>query len=104
LHLPILFVHSHKDKVVPIKSSQRLYLLLKMLGHEHVYLLELNAGLHGKLIIGPEAETYQNVVHAFYKKYNLAYNEHFALKGESFLAQCQPSIVDVVCRIKKIQK
>ncbi len=98
--LPIIFVHSQKDRVIPIKSSRTLYVALKALGYQHVYLLELEAGLHGKLMLGSEASTYQNVVHAFYKKYHLPYNHEFARLGDPLLALCQPSIAEIMYRLK----
>lgn len=99
--IPIILIHSKKDKVIPIKSSRKIYLVLKSLGYENIYLLELSEGLHGKLMQGPEAEIYQNVVHAFYKKCNLPCNDMLALKGEPFLPLCQPSIPEIVYRIKR---
>ena len=40
-----------------------------------------------------EGEKYQNVVHAFYKKYDLPYNPEFAKKGNADFKKCQPNIV-----------
>lgn len=99
--LPVILIHSKKDRVIPIKSSRKIYLVLKSLGYEEIYLVELSHGLHGKLMQGKDAELYQNIIHAFYKKYNLPHNNTFALKGEPFLALCQPSMAEVIYRIKR---
>lgn len=99
--LPILLVHSKKDKVIPVKCSRELYMLLRQTGHQHVYLFELQSGAHGKLMNGPDAIHYQNVVHAFYKKYNLPHHETFAQNGENLLLLSQPTIHDVKLRNKR---
>lgn len=99
--LPIIFIHSKKDKVVPINSSRRLYMKLRQLGHEHVYLVELASGNHGKLLIGPDSEFYLLTVHAFYKKYGLPHDPDYAQRGAHLLALCQPSIAEVAQRLKK---
>lgn len=98
-NIPILLIYSPKDKVIPLISSLILYVALREAGHEHVYLLELSSGDHGKLMLSSEASKYQNVVHAFYKKYNLPYNAKCALQGEALLEQCQPSIEVIKKRI-----
>ncbi len=97
-NIPILIVHSKKDKVIPVKCSRKLYIKLRQSGHHHVYLFELHNGAHGKLMNGPDAIHYQNIVHAFYKKYNLPYHEPFARDGEHLLLLSQPTIQDVKLR------
>ena len=100
-HLPIMLVHSKKDKTVPINSSRRLYIKLKETGHKNLYLVELQSGNHGKLLFGPDADFYNYVVHAFYKKYNLAHHHEFAQRGQNLLQLCQPAISEVALRMKK---
>ncbi|HEX2978034.1 MAG TPA: prolyl oligopeptidase family serine peptidase [Candidatus Babeliales bacterium] len=100
-HVPILFVHSAKDKVVPVQCSRKLYIKLKETGHQHVYLLELPSGDHGKLMNSEHSLMYQNAVHAFYKKYGLPHQEDFAKHGEAFLALAQPGIAEVQARDKR---
>lgn len=95
--VPILFVHSRKDKVIPINSSRKLYVKLALAGHKDIYLLELKNGLHGKILASPEGELYQNAVHAFYKKYDLPHDPQLAILGESLLVQ--PTVPDVMARI-----
>ncbi|MGE0206734.1 MAG: alpha/beta hydrolase family protein [Candidatus Babeliales bacterium] len=99
--MPIMLVHSKKDRTVPINSSRRLYIKLRETGHEHVYLVELQSGNHGKLIFGPDADFYTYVAHAFYKRYNIDHHPDFAHHGKHLLALCQPSIADVSQRIQK---
>lgn len=99
--MPVIFIHSKKDRTVPINSSRRLYVRLKETGHEHVYLVELQSGNHGKLIFGQDADFYNYVVHAFYKKYDLTHNPEFARHGQNLLQLCQPSVQDVLQRIKR---
>lgn len=91
-HIPIMLVHSKKDKVVPVTSSRNLYIKLRSTGNNHVYLVELLSGSHGKLLHGPDADLYFFSVHAFYKKYGLYCNENAAERGGWYLAQCQPDI------------
>jgi pimeloyl-ACP methyl ester carboxylesterase len=100
-NVPILLVHSVKDRVVPIQCSRKLYMKLKESGHQHVYLLELPGGDHGKLMNSEHAVLYQNVVHAFYKKYGLPHHEGFAVQGEYMLSMAQPGILEVQSREKR---
>jgi alpha-beta hydrolase superfamily lysophospholipase len=99
--IPIILIHSIKDKVIPVNSSRALYLALKNSGHEHTYLLELASGSHGKLMAGSCAQIYQDTVHAFYKKYDIPHNPEYALRGEPLLAETQPSVGDVRKKQKK---
>jgi hypothetical protein len=48
-----------------------------------------------------EGELYNNVVHAFYKKYNLPHNAAWAQSGEIMLNYCQPSLDEITKRIRK---
>jgi hypothetical protein len=70
--VPLLFVHSREDRVVPVESSRALYHHLVTKGHEHVYYLELEHGAHGKVMWGPDAALYQEAVHGFFKRYAIA--------------------------------
>lgn len=89
--LPILIVCSAQDKLVPVWSSINLYKILRDSGHMNTYLLVLPAGQHAKLInnqiYGP---LYQQVTHAFYKKFNLPHDSHYAQLGTPLLNICQP--------------
>ena len=100
-NIPILLVHPVKDKVVPVNSSRRLYLKLRLMGHERIHLLELPMGSHAKSIQGPYGAMFQYTTHAFYKKYNLPHEESFAEKGHIYLAATQPSIEEIKILIDK---
>ena len=102
--LPIMLVHSKRDKVVPCLSSRRLYMKLRESGHKHVYLLELTSGQHGKSLRGEDGDYYYYVVHAFYQRYGIPCDQTAARKGEPFLESCQPDIAEVNKRIKRSKK
>ena len=92
--LPILIICCTNDKLVPVWSSINLYIQLRESGHEHAYLLIMPEGVHGRLIRDPDYQYwYQNVTHAFYKKYGLPHNPEFAKSG-TFLFEtlCQPPV------------
>lgn len=88
--LPILFICSKQDELVHYLCTVNLYHTLRKSGHEHAYILILNQGDHGKLLHNTIGSTYQNVVHAFYKKYDMPHDEVAARYGKSKLAKCQP--------------
>ncbi len=100
-HIPILIIHTKHDKTISINSSRSLYKALLLSGHANTYLLELASGDHGKLILGPEADLYKCVVHAFYKKFNLPYNNAYAQRGQTMLLYCQPTLEEITKRIQK---
>jgi len=101
INIPIIFIHAKTDKVIPINSTRRLYIKLKEAGHQNVYLAELSSGSHGKLLRGRDADFYQFVVHAFYKKFGLSHDNDSAHRGKHLLALCQPTIDEVKKRMKK---
>jgi pimeloyl-ACP methyl ester carboxylesterase len=101
--IPLLIIASLEDTLIPAANSASIYQKLRELGHEHVYLLLLNKGSHGFLLENDDALIYISTVHAFYKKYNLPYNQTFATQGDAILMQCQPTktIVDDALKNKK---
>ena len=88
--IPILIICSKEDQRVPYASSINMYKKLRLSGHEHTYILILDHGRHAKIICDVDGQKYQEVVHAFYKKYNLSYSSAHADSGEKYLMQCQP--------------
>lgn len=78
---PILIVASITDDLVPWESSFALYQELKNAGHTKVHFLLLEQGNHGFLLSGPDGKKYQQVVHAFYKHYDLPCDELIAEQG-----------------------
>lgn len=92
--LPILIICSKEDSLVPYTSSLNVYKKLIETGHTHVYIFIAEHGRHAFILQGPDGEKYQQVVNAFYKKYNLPYTADDAEKGESLLALCQPIFIE----------
>lgn len=88
--IPIFIICSEEDHLVPCSSSINVYKKLVECGHQHVYIFIAKQGRHAAILQGPDGEKYQQVINAFYKKYNLPYNPSDAEKGESLLALCQP--------------
>jgi len=99
--IPIMIIHSSRDRTIPINSSRNLYRSLLLAGHPHAYFLELASGEHGKLVYSIESDLYAHVLHAFYKKYDLPHNPHFAAQGENMLKHCQPTLDEINKKIKK---
>lgn len=91
-NLPIIFIHSKEDKLIPIDCSRNLYNMLKKAGFKHVYLLELDYGEHANYQFGYDAKKYQATVHAFYKKYGINCDDKLANQGKKFLSYCQPEL------------
>lgn len=87
---PVLLICSKEDKFVPMQSTVALYERLLMGRHAKAHLLVLEKGEHGKLLSGEEGTEYQNVVHAFYKHYDLPHDAKLAAKGKKLFAKTQP--------------
>lgn len=81
--IPMLFVTVENDHSVPPTSALNLLNIRKQSGFINGYHLHLLSGRHGKLMAGPSATLYQNVVHAFYAHYQLPHNEIYAQEGLS---------------------
>ncbi len=101
--VPLLIIASLEDTLIPALNSASIYFKLRDCGHQHVYFLLLDKGVHAYLLENDDAPFYFNTVHAFYKKYNLPHNQTFAAQGDALLAQCQPSkkAVDDALKNKK---
>ncbi len=101
--LPLIIIASLEDTLIPAANSASIYFKLRDCGHQHIYFLLLDKGAHAHLLENDDAPLYFNVVHAFYKKYNLPHNQTFAAQGDTLLAQCQPSrkTVDDALKNKK---
>ncbi len=87
-NIPLLFIHSKEDALIPIRHSRLLYRLLRPISnkedavHDKVHLLELNYGRHAGYIFGGDKEEYRNTSHAFYKTYGIPHNKDFAENGK----------------------
>jgi len=92
--IPLLFVTSLKDWVVPPQCTFRLYTRLKERGFTNVHILVLQRATHPCYMLDDAAdrELYETVVHAFYKQYNLPHNSAKAAAGASAFACTQPSV------------
>jgi len=84
-NIPILIVCSKEDARVPAWSSENLAQALKDAGHPMVHCVTLERGVHGKLIKGPDGQTYRNAVHAFYQKYGLDPHPEWAELGKGLI-------------------
>lgn len=96
--IPVLFVHSKKDSLIPVSCSRGLYKNLKKMGHKKVYLLELNNADHNDATTSSDANMYQRVVHAFYKEYGLPYDADLAGAGLAQFTLTQPSLAEIASR------
>lgn len=92
--VPLLFVTSLKDWVVPPQSTFRLYARLKERCFTNVHILVLERSTHPCYMLDDAAdrELYESVVHAFYKQYNLPHNAAKAAAGASAFSRTQPSV------------
>jgi alpha-beta hydrolase superfamily lysophospholipase len=89
--LPILFICSKKDDLVPCSSTQALYYKCKELGFTNAYILVLKSGQHAHFLENSKShDIYQNTVHAFYKKFKLPYTTAYVPSDEAILTRCQP--------------
>lgn len=88
--MPILIICSKEDQLVPYSSTINVYKKLVASGHKHAYIFVTDYGRHAKILQGPDGEKYEQVVNAFYKKYNLPYCATSAANGEDLLDSCQP--------------
>ncbi len=84
-NVPVLFVTSRKDTVVPLECTVACAKKLKELKpHVEVYLLILNNSSHSGYVFDDPADRalYEHVIHAFYKKYNWRYDPRKAALGQ----------------------
>jgi len=92
-NIPVMFVCSKTDKSVPYLATINLYKKLIKSGHKRAHLLRLANGRHARFLQNDEVgEKYQNVIHAFYKKYGLKHDDALAAKGEADFGNCSPGI------------
>lgn len=90
--LPMLLVCSKQDKLVPVESTVALYTALTDSGHTKAHIFIADNGRHGRLLHDADGHKYQQVVHAFYKKYGLPHDPEIAALGQSLLEQSQPKL------------
>ena len=90
--MKILIICSKQDKLIPWYSSASLYQKLRISGYKHVYIYIADHGEHANIINNKDGQTYRDVVHAFYRTYNLPYDPQFAENGQKQLDLCQPTL------------
>ena len=73
-NIPVLFICSKGDTLIPAGETIKLYTALKKAGHTKTHLVVLDKGAHANLLWGPEGHIYLAAEHAFYKKYGLPHN------------------------------
>ena len=91
--IPVLCITSLRDEIVPSDNTKNLCNALKNAGLENFYLLELQRSRHSFYMLDDEEDIrrYLSVVHAFYRYYNLSYNEALAQEGLEELDRCRIS-------------
>lgn len=90
--IPLFFICTTKDRIIPVESSIKLYKESRKAGHPRVHLLITEHGAHGGIAMSSDGAMMRNTIHAFYKEYGLPYNAEWAQAGATHFAQCQPSI------------
>ena len=83
--IPLLFICSYEDSVVPIHSTKRLIHALQKSGHAHVYACTLQKGKHGYLSYDNQV---QQITNAFLARYNLPHDQNLASAGSKKLSLC----------------
>jgi len=96
-NLPIMFICTKSDTIVPYNSTLNLYKKIIASGHKHAYIVHFERGRHSDLIRGKDAQKLRNIVHAFYAKYDLPHNQLFAQAGKWTLEhECQPTLESLI--------
>ena len=88
-NIPLLFIHSGQDSLIPIESSLNLCQKLANSGHEVYCLILKSGGEHALIFHEQEGSLYNKVVHAFYKKYGLPHEPQCAQEGQQLLEDCK---------------
>lgn len=108
--IPIMLIHSEEDKLIHVNHSRRLYRELIKDGRTNVYLVEIANGEHADLLGNfwpkndddEELLDYLKPVHAFYKEYNLPYDQELA--SDATLSNYQPSLEEITEKIESIEQ
>ncbi len=93
--VPIMIFHSKKDALIDIEHSRKLYLELIKENRDNVYLIETEDGDHANVIWNQTRKNLfiLNVIHEFYKKYNLPYCPELIKNID--LKKFQPSLKEI---------
>lgn len=89
-NIPVVFITSKADAIVPRENTERIARALADRGKNEVYLLILERSSHPNYMFDDEIDrkTYQNFIHAIYEKYDLQHNPKYAARGRHLLDQC----------------
>lgn len=75
--IPLLFICSEQDRLVPAATTIALHQKRKAAGCSNTHLIVLKRGAHGIMLKGEAAHIYRAGVHAFLRNYRLPYNANF---------------------------
>jgi hypothetical protein len=89
--VPVVFITSKIDAVVPCTSTERIANALAAKGKNEVYLLNLERSSHPNYMYDDpqDRNKYETLIHAVYKKYNLKHDSNLAAQGGELLEQCR---------------
>lgn len=90
--IPLLFICTTKDRIIPFESCIELYKASSKAGHSRAHLLIAQHGAHGQIINSTDGSMMRNVIHAFYQKYDLPHDPEWAREGAMRFAECQPTV------------
>lgn len=88
--VPVVFITSKADTVVPARNTESLAQALVNRGKNDIYLLKLERSSHPNYMFddAEDRNLYETFLHAIYRKYNLKHNPVLAAKGKSLLKKC----------------
>ena len=86
-NVPVIFISSKADHQVPLKFTKKIAEDLSKRKKNDVYFLELEQSSHPNYMFDDkkDARDYQTMIHAAYKKYDLAHIPALAEQGEELL-------------------
>lgn len=70
--VPILFIHSEQDELIPVQCSYNLVNALRQWGHPRCHLIVLPTGKHADLLTSDSATIMQKAVFDFFKAYDIS--------------------------------
>jgi hypothetical protein len=87
-NVPVVFITSRADDVVPDKNTRRIAEALARKQKNDVYLLTLERSSHPNYMFDDkeDRDRYEAFIHAIYKKYGLQHDANLAEKGRDFVA------------------
>lgn len=89
-NVPVVFITSQIDKVVPPTSVEKLANELNARGQNDVYLLKLKNSSHPNFMFDDQQDrdNYEAFINAIYERYGLPCRSHLAEKGRPLLDTC----------------